>query len=132
MPYPIPEDLNEIEGWRWFLVPLPDNDQMIANAWGMWSELSNYWAWGLEGPVPELSDQAAQIWADALYEGMRVQAMGFPDILLGHIDEVEALLRQLSVEQACCEWIPGGDQVVGAGEDDLETSDTHIGNEVFP
>lgn len=132
MPYPIPDDLNEIEGWRWYLVPLPDNDQMIRVAWGMFSELTNYWMWGEEGPVPVLSNQAAQIWADALYEAFRVRAMGFPENLLAAIDEIEPLLRQLSFEQACCEWIPGGDEVIAGTEGDLEESDTDITAEVFP
>lgn len=133
MPYPIPEDLNEIEGWRWYLVPLPDNDEMIRVAWGMWSELTNYWMWGEEGPVPELSNQAAQIWAQALYEAWRVREMGFPDNLLEAIDEVEGLLEAIR-DKPCCEGDfqfsqtggdglididdvpPGDDVIVGVGD----------------
>lgn len=101
MPYPIPDNLDNIEGWRWYLVPMPDDDQMIQVAWGMWSELANYWMWGLEGPIPEDSDKAAQLWADAIYEAWRVRDMGFPDDILTYIDEVETLLRAIRDSQCC-------------------------------
>lgn len=101
MPYPIPDNLDNIEGWRWYLVPLPDDDQMIQVAWGMWSELTHFWNWGKEGPVPEQSEKAAQLWAAALYEAWRIRDMGFPDLILTYIDEVEGLLRQIR-DVGCC------------------------------
>lgn len=101
MPYPIPDNLDNIEGWRWYLVPLPDNDQMIQVAWGMWSELTHFWNWGKEGPVPEQSEKAAQLWAAALYEAWRIRDMGFPDLILTYIDEVETLLEAIR-DRPCC------------------------------
>lgn len=102
MPYPIPDNLDNIEGWRWYLVPLPDDDQMIQVAWGMWSELTHFWNWGKEGPIPEQSEKAAQLWAAALYEAWRIRDMGFPDLILTYIDEVESLLEAIR-DRPCCD-----------------------------
>jgi hypothetical protein len=131
MPRPIPDDPEGITGWQWFLLPVPDDPTYIEAAWDAFSELTKPWNWGKEGRVPD-SDIAAQTWADAIYEALRVRDMGFPDLLLQYTDEVESLLRQLIQQSACCDFIPGGDQVIVGDDGDLEGSDTDIDGEVFP
>lgn len=132
MPHPLPEDVGGVSGTRWFLVAVPDDAAFIQAAYAIYTELTHYWKWGLEGPVPVESDAAAQLWASAVDETLEALEMGFPDILLSHIDDVEDLLRQLNDAQACCEFIPGADSVTVGGEDELSESDTDISTGTFP
>lgn len=104
MPHPIPANPASIEGWRYYLVAIPDDDVAVSAAWAIYSELINGWAWGLEGREAN-SDIMAQVWADALFETIRIRTMGFPDDVLTHIDGVESLLTQLlgaMSSQGCC------------------------------
>lgn len=105
MGYDLPEDVGAVTGVRWFLVAVPDDPAYTRAALGAYTDLGHYWKWGLEGPVPVESDLAAQQWLDAIAETMEALEMGFPDILLGHIDGVETLLQSL-LDKPCCE---GGD-----------------------
>lgn len=106
MPHPIPANPASIEGWRYYLVAIPDDDVAVSAAWAIYSELMNNWAWGLEG-LEANSPVMAQVWADALFETIRIRTMGFPDNLLGYIDEVESLLTAIRDAQnlwsGCCE-----------------------------
>lgn len=141
MPHPIPASPATIEGWRYFLVAIPDDDVAVSAAWAIYSELMNNWAWGLEGPE-ENSPLMAQIWADALFETIRIRTMGFPDLVLTYIDQIETYLQQLIanqvqddyqvvLDQLCCangvvapaEDTTGEDVVVGTGDPPGEIAD---------
>jgi hypothetical protein len=92
---------------RWFLVALPDDPAFMAAALGMYTEGGFAYLWGLEG-IEEKSGDAAQSWARAVNATLEALEMGFPDILLGYIDEVEGLLRAIRdineglQDIACC------------------------------
>src|SRR3972149_9905581 len=101
MPHPLPDDIGSVEGNRWFLVAVPDDAAFIAAAMDVYSSLTNFWKWGLEGPVPNDSDEAGQLWANAVDETLEALEMGFPQTLLGYIDDVENLLRAMQ-RVACC------------------------------
>lgn len=121
MPRPIPDDVENVTGFDWFLIPVPSDPVFIAAAWDAFSELTYPWNWGKEGRVPE-SDIAAQLWSDAIYEALRVRDMGFPDVILDYIDEVETLLAAIR-DKPCCDNVSyaplGGDENTG-GATDLE------------
>lgn len=139
MPYPLPDDVAAVSGLRWYLVAVPDDVTYGRVALGVYTSLAKYWQWGLEGPVPIDSDLAAQQWADAIDATLEALEMGFPDILLGYIDDVETLLQQL-VSKAdgatCCgsqtwneiTWAPIG------GDTQIIISDTDANNDpsTFP
>lgn len=102
MPRPIPDNPELIDGWRYYLVALPDNDDAIAAGWDIFSNLMNDWEWGEEGIEPD-SAVMAQKWADAIYETIRIRAMGFPDDVLTNIDDIESKLDDLIAKDTCCE-----------------------------
>src|SRR3990172_864835 len=102
MPHPLPEDVAGVSGTRWFLVAVPYDPAYTRAAMDIYTDMANYWKWGMEGPVPTDSDLAAQQWANAIAETLEALEMGFPDILLGYIDEVEELLQALQ-GSGCCD-----------------------------
>jgi len=102
MPYPLPEEGPPYTaGLRWFLVAVPDDVAFVRAALGAYTEFTKYWVWGKEGKEAG-RNEAAQVWESAVAATLEALEMGFPDILLGHIDEVEDLLRQLSALSGCC------------------------------
>jgi len=102
MPYPLPEEGPPYTtGLRWFLVAVPDDVAFVRAAMGAYTELASYWKWGHEGREPGRQD-AAELWQGAIDATLEALEMGFPDILLGHIDEVEDLLRQITALSGCC------------------------------
>lgn len=103
MPYPLPDDIGGVTGLRWFLVAVPDDVAYTRAAMDRYTDLANYWQWGMEGPIPIESDLAAQQWANAVDETLRALEMGFPDILLGYIDGIEALLTAIRDKPVCCD-----------------------------
>lgn len=109
MPRPLPDNVETITGWSWYLIPVPDHPVFVQAAWDAYSELAHPWNWGKEGRVPD-SDIAAQLWANALYEALRVRDMGFPDSILDYIDEVEALLQQILQTSGCCSNVAPTDE----------------------
>lgn len=113
MPRPIPDNPETITGWRYYLIALPDDDVSIRAAWDAFSELTHYWNWGEEG-VESDSETIAQIFADALYETARIRDMGFPDLLLEYVDEVEELLRAVKTVggYVCCDDLSAIGEVV--------------------
>ncbi len=131
MPRPIPDDVENVTGFIWYLIPMPDDPVFVQAAWDAFSELTKPWNWGKEGRVPE-SDIAAQLWSDAIYEALRVRDMGFPDLLLDYLDEVEPLLRQLAQSDFCCDALPGADTIYTDLPSGLETSDTDTDTSTFP
>lgn len=141
MPRPIPDDVENVTGFIWYLIPVPDDPVFVQAAWDAFTELTKPWNWGKEGRVPE-SDIAAQKWSDAIYEALRVRDMGFPDDILTYIDEVETLLESILEKSPCCDDAAlydeltdpdgivdpetdetGGDIVVGEGDPPGEIPD---------
>lgn len=102
MPHPLPEDVNAVSGLRYYLVALPDDDAYSRAALAIYAELEKSWNWGLEGEINPESDTAGQQWAGAIQETIRLIQMGFPDTLLSHIDELEAMLRAIQNLSGCC------------------------------
>src|SRR3990172_7972989 len=121
MPHPLPEDVAGVSGTRWFLVAVPDDPAYTRAAMDIYTDMANYWKWGLEGPVPNDSNLAAQQWANAIAETLEALEIGFPDILLGYIDGVEALLQAIRDKPICCDNFGfeaiGGDENTGGAID---------------
>lgn len=128
MPYPLPDEgLPYTADLRWFLVAVPDDPAFVRAALGAYTEFTHYWRWGKEGKE-EGREEAAQVWEDAIAATLEALEMGFPDILLGYIDGVEALL-QLLIDKDCCsatgfeEIVPNYQDIVG---DTIETSGSDV------
>lgn len=102
MPHPLPEDIGGVTGKRWFLVAVPDDPAFTRAAMDIYTSMANFWKWGMEGPVPNDSDLAAQLWADAIDETLEALEMGFPDNLLAAVDGVETLLEEIR-DKPCCD-----------------------------
>jgi len=135
MPYPLPDGGPPYTAdLRWFLVAVPDDVAFVRAAMGAYTELTKYFMWGHEGKEPG-RNEAAQVWEAAVAATLEALEMGFPDILLGHIDEVETLLQFIVDKNVCCpatgiedvvtDWqdvvgdvidTSGGDVVVGVGD----------------
>lgn len=113
MPYPLPDDVGGVSGLRYYLVAIPDDPTYSKAALGAYTDLGKYWKWGLEGPVPGDSDLAAAQWQEAIAETIRLIQMGFPDVLLGYIDEVETLLQGLQAFQQLANPCCGNIEAVG-------------------
>lgn len=111
MPYPLPEGHGYTETLRWFLVAVPDMPEYVTAGLGAYTEFGNRYMWGKEGPTDE-SENAAQSWHVAIAATLEALEMGFPDILLGHIDDVETLLRAIR-DVSCC--TPGGTPISNTG-----------------
>lgn len=108
MPYPLPGAPPYSEELRWFLVAVPNERAFVQAALGAYTELGYFYKWGAEGKE-EGRHEAAQAWKRAIAATLEALEMGFPDILLGHIDEVESLLAQILAKEVCCgQEVPGG------------------------
>lgn len=132
MPYHPPQQDAFTDILRWFLVAVPDKPEYIRAAEGAYTELTKYWMW--DGEVGD-ANAAADSWDEAVDETLRALEMGFPDTLLGHIDEVETLLRQIAGSNdtvVCCPDVPGADTLVSDVPANLETSTTDVAGGTFP
>lgn len=107
MPHPLPGDVAGVDGMRYFLVALPDDSAFLRAALAIYSELENAYKWGLEGQVVPDSEIAAQKWAAAVAETVRLIQMAWPDQVLSYIDQVEQILRALQlITGGCCDSDP--------------------------
>jgi len=109
MPYPTPPEPAAEETLRWFLVAVPDRQEYVRAGLGAYTEMAKDYMWGLEG-YESTSEDAAQSWAKAVAATLEALEMGFPDILLGYIDQVEELLEAIRDSQCCT---PGGPSPIG-------------------
>lgn len=112
MPYPLPDGDSYEESLRWFLVAVPDRPEYVTAGLGAYTEFGNRYLWGLEGPTDE-SEGAAQSWHFAIAATLEALEMGFPDILLDYIDDVETLLKAIRDAQCCA---PGGSPISNTGD----------------
>jgi len=127
MPYPLPDEGPPYTAdLRWFLVAVPDDTAFVRAAMGAYTELTKYWMWGHEGKEPG-RNEAAQVWEAAVAATLEALEMGFPDVLLGHIDDVETLLQGL-IDKPCCidasgieGLYPGWESIVG-GPDEIDNT----------
>lgn len=102
MGYKLPNDVGAIDGVSWYLVAIPDDPVLRTAALGAYTDLAHYWKWGLE-EVEDDSYLVQQLWLEAIDETMELIEMGFPDTLLGYIDEVETLLKAIkALPPGCC------------------------------
>lgn len=132
MPYHPPSSDAYTETLRWFLVAVPDKPEYLRAAKGAYTELSKFWIW--DADVGD-NNAAADSFDEAIDETLRALELGFPDELLGYIDEVETLLRQISKSNddlICCPDVPGADTLVSDVPSNLETSDTDVAGGTFP
>lgn len=116
MPFPLPEE-PDVEAFTYFLVAIPDAPEYRQAAKGAFTDLGRASAWGPEG-ITSGSFVAAQVWLRAIAETWRLLEMGWPDLVLGYIDDIETLLTALqntqSFQLTCCndnytfESPPGG------------------------
>lgn len=133
MPLPIPEKPWSDE-FSYFLVAVPSDRGFIRAVKGHFGELGREWLWGEEGLESDSAD-AAQRMLEAIDETWRLIEMGWPDDVLGHIDEVETLLRLITRnggDAFCCPDLPGADSLIADVEGALETSPTDVSGGVFP
>lgn len=122
MPYPLPDgDPPYTTDLRWFLVAIPDDAAFVRAALGIYTELASYWKWGKEGNEAGRQD-AAETWQTAVEATLESLEMGFPDILLGYIDQVEGLLTQLIEAQCACDAVQ--DPIADLKSDDWTTGDS--------
>lgn len=108
MPYPLPDE-PALDDLRWLIVAIPggpDDAQIEYRraALGAYTEMANRFMWGLEG-LEAGSDDASQAWEAAIAATLEALEMNFPQLLLSHIDEVEAKLDALIL---CCGLGAGG------------------------
>lgn len=109
MPYPLPQE-PALGDLRWLLVAIPGGPDDLQveyrrAALDAYTRLAQEYMWGLEGPERPDSYEAAQAWEQAIAETLRALEMGFPDILLSYIDEVEDKLDAIAAAIAmssCC------------------------------
>ncbi len=103
MGYKLPDDIDAVSGLSWHLVAIPDDPAYRTAVLGAYTEMSDVWKWGMDAPPGEDSFKARQHWLGAIDETMEALEMGFPAQLLGYIDEVETLLRELqTLTGGCC------------------------------
>lgn len=95
--YLLPQRDAYTESLRWFLVAVPDRPEYVRAATGAYTDLTKWYVWERTGDTR--GKQAADSFDLAVAETLRALEMGFPDQLLGYIDEVESLLSEL---RDCC------------------------------
>jgi hypothetical protein len=115
MGFPLPDDPDVTE-YAYFLVAIPNDPVYRQAIKGHFGELAYPAKWGLEGIEPG-SYIAAQAWLRAIDETWRLLEMGWPDLVLDYIDEIETFLegmqRAQGMQLPCCDNIitgapPGG------------------------
>lgn len=115
MGFPLPANPNVTE-FAYYLVAIPDAPEYRQAVKGHLGELGFPSKWGLEG-IESGSYVAAQAWLRAIDETWRLLEMGWPDLVISHIDDIETLLSALQliqqVDVGCCENVspvdpPGG------------------------
>lgn len=84
----------------WFFVAVPGVEAYERAAWDAYTNLANEWMWGAEVQAPN-SAAIRQDWLQAIDLTLEAYEMGFPTILLDHIDEIETILRTMQGEGCC-------------------------------
>lgn len=116
----------------WFLVAVPDSPELKRAAMGAYTDLGKFWKWGAEG-TSDKSNQTADLFNEAISETLRGIEMGFPDILLAYIDEIEDLLRAGGVGGGgSIESLPGVDSILSFDDTLIETSTTDQSTGTYP
>lgn len=100
MPYPAPADVSAVTEVEWHLVCLPVDEAYKIAAWDAYTNLANRWMWGMDEPHPDQEDIEQQ-WLNAIGLTMEEIGMSKLDTIIGHIDELEALLAGLEMQQCC-------------------------------
>lgn len=104
MGFPIPAD-PDVTDLAYYLVAIPDDPVYKRAVIGHFGELGRVGAWGEEGISPG-SYLASQSWLRAIMETWRLLDMGWPDLILAAIDEVEELLAVVQqvpqFQNTCC------------------------------
>jgi hypothetical protein len=90
-PLPAEPDVTQL---AYVLVAIPDAPEYRQAVIGHYGELGRVAVWGAEG-ITDGSYAASQSWLRAIMETYRLLEMGWPDLVLSAIDEVEALLAVL-------------------------------------
>lgn len=90
MGFPLPAE-PDVEQLAYVLVAIPDAPEYRQAVIGHFGELGRVGIWGAEGVVAG-SYAASQSWLRAIMETYRLLEMGWPDLVLSAIDEIEALL----------------------------------------
>lgn len=85
---------------KYFILAIPHHIEYQRAAWDAYTNLANEWEWGLEKRDP-YSAVIRQEWLDAIDITMEAYEMGFLDVLLGHIDEIETILKLMQGEGCC-------------------------------
>ena len=101
MAFTAPDDVESVTELTYFLVAIPDDEKYIQAAMGSYTNLANRWLWG-EETEHEDSEEIQQQWLNAIAETLEAYEMGFAATLLGHVDEIEALLQALQGIGSCC------------------------------
>lgn len=114
---------------RWFLVAVPDKPEYVRAALGAYTRFTKWWVW--ERDPEKRGADAADAWDEAVHATLGALEMGFPDILLGHIDEVEGQLAQVIdlLRQAdyCCNMAPYDEVVTSEFSESVPGTDTPPG-----
>lgn len=100
MAYPPPDDVPGVDGLRYFIVAIPDDEKYVQAAMGAYTEMASRWFWGKEVRDPD-ADIIAQHWYEAIAETLEAWEMGGFETLIGHIDEIEGLLRSRELQECC-------------------------------
>ena len=102
MGFLLPDD-PDVTQLAYYLVAIPDAPEYRQAIKGHYGELGNAKLWGAE-KVTQASYVAARAWLRAINETWRLIDMGWPDLLLSYIDDIETLLQamQASGSAGCC------------------------------
>lgn len=126
--YHLPDGETLVTDLQCLVVYTPADAVYRQALWGAISQLTKYWMWQPDGQGGE--HDAADSW-DIAYAAT-LESFGMLEELLQSVDEVEPLLRQLQVQQMCCDQLPGADEIIAESESDGATSATDVGGGVFP
>lgn len=100
MPYPAPVDVGAVTEVEWHLVCLPVDEAYKIAAWDAYTNLANRWMWGMDEPHAD-QEEIEQQWLNAIGLTMEEIGMSKLDTIIGHIDELEGLIRALDIVQCC-------------------------------
>lgn len=109
MGHPLPTGQLPASGeLAWFLVAVPDNRQFIQAALAAYSKLGSFWVWGAEGPAAPQSNDAADLFNEAINATLEAWEQNMLQQLIDAVDQVEPKLDALI---ACCDPAGGAFQI---------------------